>query len=164
MARHQEMPPLPFGGARREGGSSASDNSNSNTNTTRVCSLCLGSQQTNKQDNQQQPTNGRLRITPPVARDRRRPDETAHPPPLRVGPRLTSPPLARSSSRENNYIEEIRHLNSLPNLIFLDLYNNCIEHLSGDLGSVSEETTLRESLGGGRRARAIARSRPSPRA
>ena len=37
---------------------------------------------------------------------------------------------------QNNYIVEVTNLSRLPNLIFLDLYNNRIEKLSRDLECV----------------------------
>ena len=55
---------------------------------------------------------------------------------LTVCPILKSEERVRLLNYQNNYIEEIRHLSNLPNLIFLDLYNNCIEQLSVDLGCV----------------------------
>jgi Leucine-rich repeat (LRR) protein len=55
---------------------------------------------------------------------------------------LTCCPILKHEDRvrllnyQNNYIENIAQLHNLPNLIFLDLYNNCIEVMSSELGSV----------------------------
>lgn len=52
---------------------------------------------------------------------------------------LTCCPVLKNESRvrllnyQNNYIEKIAQLRHLPNLIFLDLYNNCIESMSSEV-------------------------------
>tara|TARA_B100000482_G_scaffold192316_1_gene179971 strand:- start:467 stop:3472 length:3006 start_codon:yes stop_codon:yes gene_type:complete len=71
---------------------------------------------------------------------------------LTVCPILKSEERVRLLNYQNNYIEEIRHLSHLPNLIFLDLYNNCIESLSRDLECVP---TLRVLMLGKNRIKAI---------
>jgi len=71
---------------------------------------------------------------------------------------LTACPILKNEERirllnyQNNYIEEIQYLNHLPNLIFLDLYNNCIEHLSHNLECVP---TLRVLMLGKNRIKMI---------
>lgn len=55
---------------------------------------------------------------------------------LTVCPVLKSEERIRLLNYQNNYIVEIQNLQHLPNLIFLDLYNNCIQHLSPDLDYV----------------------------
>ena len=52
---------------------------------------------------------------------------------LRVCPILKSEEQVRLLNYQSNYIKEIQNLVHLPNLIFLDLYNNRIENLSHDL-------------------------------
>lgn len=49
-------------------------------------------------------------------------------------------------------LRQIKNIHNLPNLIFLDLYNNCIEHLSPALSCV---TTLRVLMLGKNRIQAI---------
>ena len=55
---------------------------------------------------------------------------------------LTTCPVLKAEERirllnyQNNYIVEVTNLSRLPNLIFLDLYNNRIEKLSRDLECV----------------------------
>ncbi|KAJ1451539.1 hypothetical protein M885DRAFT_529433 [Pelagophyceae sp. CCMP2097] len=71
---------------------------------------------------------------------------------LTVCPILKSEERVRLLNYQNNYIEEIRHLAHLPNLIFLDLYNNCIEALSRDLEMVP---TLRVLMLGKNRIKCI---------
>lgn len=53
---------------------------------------------------------------------------------------------------QNNYIQHIQNLHNLPNLIFLDLYNNSIEHVSEELLAVP---TLRVLMLGKNRIKAI---------
>ncbi|KAJ8598932.1 hypothetical protein CTAYLR_009842 [Chrysophaeum taylorii] len=72
---------------------------------------------------------------------------------LTVCPILKSEERVRLLNYQNNYIEEIRHLSHLPNLIFLDLYNNCIERLSKDMEHVP---TLRVLMLGKNRIKQIA--------
>ena len=71
---------------------------------------------------------------------------------LTVCPILKSEEQVRLLNYQSNYIKEIQNLVHLPNLIFLDLYNNRIENLSHDLGCVP---TLRVLMLGKNRIRAI---------
>lgn len=71
---------------------------------------------------------------------------------LTVCPLLKSEERVRLLNYQSNYIEEIQNLVHLPNLIFLDLYNNRIEYLSHNLECVP---TLRVLMLGKNRIRAI---------
>mmetsp|Transcript_32171 Transcript_32171/g.99357 ORF Transcript_32171/g.99357 Transcript_32171/m.99357 type:complete len:790 (+) Transcript_32171:284-2653(+) len=71
---------------------------------------------------------------------------------LTVCPVLKSEERIRLLNYQNNYIAEIQNLSHLPNLIFLDLYNNCIEHLSSSLDCVP---TLRVLMLGKNRIKAM---------
>jgi Leucine-rich repeat (LRR) protein len=71
---------------------------------------------------------------------------------------LTSCPILENEFRlrllnyQNNYISEIKNIFNLPNLIFLDLYNNCIEEINDSLSCVP---TLRVLMLGKNRIKTI---------
>lgn len=71
---------------------------------------------------------------------------------LKACPILKSEERVRLLNYQNNEIERISNLGHLPNLIFLDLYNNCIECLSKDLDDVP---TLRVLMLGKNRIKTI---------